>query len=254
MSIFIIGWPIGIAAGQAIQGPVAVAISWNAVFFFTSFGCGIALLAISTLYRPPTDIAEKINTSSKLTGRELWLVCVAGVIWMFINGAYLVLLSFGPTFLLEQGESITYSGAVVSVMSWVFMFSLPLGGYLATRYQAPNVVAVTGMAITVIIGVLIPYTALPLLTFAMFGIAYAIAVPIIAALPVEVLKPENRGPGLGVYYIWYYAGSAFLPVAGGLLKNLTGQAATSILFGAGMMLACLMLLALFRREQARLPL
>ena len=35
------------------------------------------------------------------------------------------------------------------------------------------VVAVTGMAITVIIGVLIPYTALPLLTFAMFGIAYA---------------------------------------------------------------------------------
>ncbi len=116
------------------------------------------------------------------------------------------------------------------------------------------VVAVTGMAITVIIGVLIPYTALPLLTFAMFGIAYAIAVPIIAALPVEVLKPENRGPGLGVYYIWYYAGSAFLPVAGGLLQDLTGQAATSILFGAGMMLACLMLLALFRREQARLPL
>ncbi len=57
------------------------------------------------------------------------------------------------------------------------------------------VVAVTGMAITVIIGVLIPYTALPLLTFAMFGIAYAIAVPIIAALPVggaETGEPRSR--------------------------------------------------------------
>lgn len=43
MSIFIIGWPVGIAAGQAIQGPVAEAISWNAVFFVTSFGCGMHL-------------------------------------------------------------------------------------------------------------------------------------------------------------------------------------------------------------------
>lgn len=106
---------------------------------------------------------------------------------------------------------------------------------------------------TVVAGGLIPYTDVPFLAFLLFGILYAVSVPIVAALPTEVLSPENRGPGLGIYYIWYYAGSAFLPVVGGYLKDMTGSAVTSVLFGVAMMAATLCLVGLFRSAQASYP-
>ena len=135
MSIFIIGWPIGIAAGQAVQASIAGASSWNLVFYLTALGCTIALPAVSAFYRPPPDFeAGATGAFSALNRRELSLITLAGLVWMFINGAYLVLLSFGPVFLHEQGASFAAAGRVVSLMSWVFLFSLPLGGYLAIRY------------------------------------------------------------------------------------------------------------------------
>ena len=254
MSIFIIGWPIGIAAGQAVQASMAVASSWNVVFYLTAIGSAIAFLAVAVLYRVPPGLGDGPTGSFlRLSRRELSLVTIAGLVWMFINGAYLVLLIFAPIFLIEQGISFADAGVVVSLMSWVFIFSLPLGGYLATRFKAPNVVMFGGLTGTIIIGGLIPYTNLPFVTFSLFGIFYAVSAPIVASMPAEVLSPANRGPGFGIYYIWYYAGSAFLPVVGGYLKDITGTAASSVLFGVAMMIATLILAGLFRLAQAYYP-
>ncbi len=33
MSVFLVGWPVGIAAGQAVQGTIAEQASWHAVFY-----------------------------------------------------------------------------------------------------------------------------------------------------------------------------------------------------------------------------
>ena len=254
MSIFIIGWPIGIAAGQAMQASIAVASSWNLVFYLTAVGSVLALFAISAVYRPPPGLEAQIKgVYSALNRRELLLLTIAGLVWMFINGAYLVLLSFGPVFLSEQGTSFAAAGRVVSLMSWVFLFSLPLGGYLATRYRAPNVVMFSGLFGSVIFGALILITDMPLLTFTLFGILYAVSAPVVASLPVEVLRPETRGPGFGIYYVWYFAGSAFLPVVGGYLKDITGTAASSVLFAVAMMVATLILVGLFRLAQAYVP-
>lgn len=254
MSIFIIGWPVGIAAGQAVQSLIAEASSWNVVFHLTALGCLIGFAAMAAFYRSPEDAeARDTGSFSKLSGRELWLVVLAGFIWMFVNGAYVVFLSFGPTLLLERGATIANSAATVSLMSWVFLFALPLGGYVTTRYDAPNIVMVAGLGASVVLGAMIPYVGMPMVMYILFGIAVAFAAPAIAALPAEVLRPENRGPGLGIYYIWYFIGSAFIPVLGGWAKDLTGTAASSLLMGAVMLAACIVLLGLFRLEQRRLP-
>jgi predicted MFS family arabinose efflux permease len=114
MSIYIIGWPIGIAAGQAVQASIAAAISWNFVFYLTAMGCTIALLAVAILYRTPPGLEDKPTGSFlKLSRRELSLVTIAGLVWMFINGAYVVLLSFAPIFLFEKGVSFEKAGVVV---------------------------------------------------------------------------------------------------------------------------------------------
>ena len=253
MSIFLIGWPVGIAAAQAIQGSIADQTSWSVIFYLTAAGMAVGLVAIAGFYRPPERIKEAGQASSSgLSLREIWLVCVVGCMWMLINGAYLVILSFGPTLLLEQGASVAEAGLAVSTMSWVFFFALPLGGFLATRFAMPNLVMLTGLTGTVIVGALIPYTSIPLITFAMFGIAFAVAAPVIGSLPAEVLRPENRGPGFGIYQLWYFAGSALLPVVGGILTDWTGGATASVLFAVAMMFGTLCLLGLLRLEQRRL--
>lgn len=205
-------------------------------------------------YRAPPELEVKPSASVlSLSRREVSLVTIAGIGWMFVNGAYLVVLSFGPVFLAERGTGFETASLVVSLMSWIFMLCLPLGGYLATRFRMPNLVMFSGLTGTVIVGALIPYSHLPFLTFLLFGGLYALSVPVVAALPAGVLRPENRGPGLGLYFVWYFAGSAFLPVVGGYLRDLSGTAESSLLFGAAMMLATLLLVGVFRFAQGRSP-
>jgi predicted MFS family arabinose efflux permease len=252
MAIFIIGWPVGIAAAQATQASLAEAKGWSVVFILTAMMMTLALASMAVFYRDaPARADVSTAPTTHLNRGELWLVCIAGAIWMFINGAYVVMLSFGPTLLVEHGTSVTDAAQAVSIMSWVFLFALPMGGWLSTRYKASDVVMTAGLIGSVIFGLIIPFVGFPSLTFALFGIAFAIATPAIASLPAEILRPDNRAPGFGIYYIWYYAGSALLPPVGGLLKDVTGTATATVLFSASMMFASLCLLGLLRWEQAR---
>ena len=88
---------------------------------------------------------------------------------------------------------------------------------------------------SVIFGLARPLVGGPSLMFALFGIAFAIATPAIVSLPAQILRPCNRATGFGIYYIWYYAGSAPLPPVGGFLKDVTGTATAAVLFSASMM-------------------
>ena len=85
--------------------------------------------------------------------------------------------------------------------------------------------------------------------FGLFGISFALATPVIASLPVRILSAQSRGPGLGVYYVWYYAGLPILTPLGGLLKDRFGTAAMSVYFASAMMAACVGLLLLLRHEE-----
>ena len=252
MAIFIIGWPVGIAAAQATQSQLGQTFGWSAVFYLTAMMLGVALVTVTALYRPaPIEELNVCAPSSRLSRNEIWLICVVGALWMFLNCAYVVLLSFGPALIVERGRSLVEAGRIASLMSWVFFFALPLGGYLATRFKAPNHVMVAGLVGAALFGLLIPLTDWPHLTFALFGIAFALATPVIGSLPSEALKPANRATGLGIYYVWYYAGVASAPAVGGLLKDVTQTAAAPIHFATAMMFACLLLLGLFRLEQTR---
>ena len=50
-------------------------------------------------------------------------------------------------------------------------------------------------------------------TIVVIGLIMFMPAGIIAALPIEVLRPENRAIGLGLFYTWWYVGLAFLPQA-----------------------------------------
>lgn len=255
MSVYIVGWPVGIAIGQAIQPGLAEQTPWTTVFFLSAVVLAIGLVAVILLYHPPpsTTPAEQAKTSG-MSGRELWLVSITSAMWMAINGAYIVLVSFGPALVSEQGFGASESAYIVSIVSWAFLIGLPLGGYLASHYSAPNIVMVGGLVVTVIVGAAIPFTSIPLITFGVFGLFYALTAPVVGSLPAEVLHPENRGPGLGIFQVGNFVGAAVSPILAGSMLEWSGSARACVLFAAALMFATLCLVALFRFEQRRLPL
>ena len=253
MGIFIVGWPVGIAAGQTVLGGVADAVDWRFAITLTTVLCLAAFVLFGTAYEKSRKAGEAERTNNqRLTGDELLLIHLAGIAWMFLNGAYFVVLSFGPTLLLERGYSILEAGAIVSCTSWAFVIGLPLGGILSTRFRAPNTIMMTGLGAAAVIGSALPFFELPVIGFAQFGFAMALATPIVAAIPSRVLRPEVRARGLGYYFSWFFGGVSILPMVGGYLKDTTGSAWSSLLFGASLALGCLMLVALVKIFQSRI--
>jgi MFS family permease len=179
------------------------------------------------------------------------MACLTGAIWMFLNGAYLTVLSFGPSELIERGMTIPAADTVVSVTSWMFIVALPLGGYVANRYNAPDAVMAGGLIASIVLGAYLPLSPAPLLSFALFGFALALATPVVAALPARVLAPEMRGPGFGIYYLWYFGGMPILIALAGLLRDATGSAKAALGFAVAMLVGGALLLAVFRFAQAR---
>ena len=252
-AIFIVGWPAGIAFGQATQSRLAELGSWHAVFAASTALVALTLVLVILFYRRPPDIVEPATERSRtLTWPEIRITCLAGIIWMFLNGAYLVIVSFGPLRLIERGMPIAEASSLVSLMSWVCIFALPLGGYLATQYRVPNIVMACGLIAGIALAAAIPFASYPFLVFALFGIALGLATPVVGSLAAEVLTEGIRGPGFGIYYLWYFGGMPVLLAFAGWLRDRAGSATASLACATGMLLCCLALAGLFRAAQTRM--
>lgn len=251
-AIFIVGWPAGIAAGQATQSFLAEMTSWQFVFRLSIVLVALALVLMAAFYhRPPGLQPDAPERPQRLRWQDIKIACLAGISWMFLNGAYLVMLSFGPSLLIERGIQVAQASAMVSLMSWMTILAIPLGGHLATHYRVPNIVMVGGLAVSIALGAALPFVPYPLVFFLLFGFAFATAVPVVGSLAAEVFDPRVRGPGFGVYFLWYFGGMPALIAFAGLLRDWTGSITASILFAVGMLVCCLLLAGVFRLIQRR---
>jgi MFS family permease len=252
MAVFIIGWPVGIAAAQATQSRLAQLQSWQTVFLCSAGLVAVALVLMLLVYRmPPGHRPPEADNRRRLTRSDVAMASLTGAIWMFLNGAYLAMLSFGPAHLIERGTPIAAADSVVSVMSWVFIAGLPLGGYIASRYKLSDAVMIGGLVASIVLAGYIPFSPMPVVMFALFGFALALATPVVAALPALVLGPAARARGFGIYYLWYFGGMPVLITAAGLLRDSTGSAVASLVLANAMVVCCLVLLIVFRLAQVR---
>ena len=104
---------------------------------------------------------------------------------------------------------------------------------------------VAGFAITSAALIVLPFTDAPLAAFAVVALAIGVPAGLIMALPAQVLRPESRGVGMGVFFTCYFVAMAILPGAAGLMRDISGSPATPALFAAAMVLASLLGLAFF---------
>jgi MFS family permease len=251
MALLVSSWPVGIGLALLVMPPLAAALSTAVALSLTALASTGALLLLF-YYRPPVAApAGGTSFQLALSARE-WSLCIlSGMVWGLFNVAYAALLVFGPAFLIAGGNSAPAAAAAVSLVSWVVLVSLPLGGYLAQRLNAPNLLMGACFAALALIAAALAMGMPPVLACALFGLVAGPPCGLIMAMPGEVLTARNRAAGMGVFYTCYYLGmTALIPLAGAL-RDATKDPATPLWFAAATLVGAALALAGVRLIQRR---
>jgi len=252
MAIFVSSWPLGISLALVSLIRIALVASWQLVMHLTAAISLLSLVVIAALYHEPKYTEREENGQPVKQGvsrSEAWLVVLAGLIWSLFNVGFVILPSFAPEFLISSGYSASIANSLVSTVTWIVIPSLMVGGYLAERIGHANTTLITcfsSIGAALILLTLFPY---PLTIFIALGLLFGPPAGIIMALPNEVLRAENRGPGMGIFYTSYYAGTATLPILAGFLQDITENPGIPLIFGGALFFIMIMLLGLFRYSQ-----
>ncbi len=173
------------------------------------------------------------------------MVALASLIYVLFNASFIFVPSFAPGFLTSTGYTIADAGLLASVMTWVIIPSIMLGGYITERIGRPNAIVVSCFLATGLGICFIPHCPYPLALFVALGLIGGVPAGIVAALPIEVLRQENRAPGMGVYSSFYAFGMAVLTTLAGLALDLTNSPAAPLYFGGALMFISIIILGLF---------
>ena len=254
MAILVNSWPLGIAVCLLALPWVGTQYGVGAAHLgVAAFAAGgIVLLAI--LYRPPADVAVASTTApSRLDRNALLAVIAAGLIWGLFNVGFAVIFSFGPAMLVEHGWSIAEAGSTISIVLWISVMSVPLGGFLADRTGRPASIVVASALLTASLMVLLPRSGQVLLIVVALGLISGLPAGPIMSLPARVLQPQTRAIGMGVFFTVFFACMMLGPVIGGACAKWAGSAAGAFDFGAAMILLCPLVLWGFNRIAHPIP-
>jgi predicted MFS family arabinose efflux permease len=127
------------------------------------------------------------------------------------------------------------------------------GGLFTRRLTRPELL-IAGIAVLwAVLLVAAPFTN-PAIMLVIAGFVGGIPAGLISAMPGQVLRPQTRGPGLGVFFTWLYVGFAVTPALGGWMADLLHRPEAPLYTGATLLIAALPLLVVFGSMRKRLML
>ncbi|MDW4500601.1 MFS transporter [Sulfitobacter sp. D35] len=233
MSILVMSWPFGIAMGQVGHAWLVEFYGWRVPFAVASAYCAVATIALFALYRAPNDLrSHPLGSIRGLLPREWGLILLAGMAWGAFNAGYVVYLSFGPAMLERHGTSALASASVISVGSWLMIFSGAAGGQIADRFGRRQTILTACIAGAVLALMLLSVPGAGLAASLLFGLVGMAPAGIFMALAGEAVAPERRAFGMGVFFTVYYIIMAACPPIAGWIFDRSGAPDGAILFGA----------------------
>jgi MFS family permease len=253
MAIFVNSWPAGIAVALLTLPVIGTSHGVAAVHLGVAafIACGIGLLV--TLYRPPADAAVASTASQRLDRGAVTAVTAAGLIWGLYNIGFAMIVSFGPSMLVERGWSIAAAGSAISIGLWISAVSVPLGGFLADRSRRPQFIVVTASVVLAALMIALPRSGAVIAIVVATGVVGGLPAGPMMSLPARVLQPQTRAVGMGLFYTIYYGCMMLGPAVGGAYAKWTGSAAAAFDFGAAMILLCPLILWGFNRIPHSIP-
>jgi predicted MFS family arabinose efflux permease len=253
MAIFVNSWPAGIAISLLLMPVIGTAYGVGAVHLSVAAFSAFAIVLLAIAYRPPADAAVASATSLRLDPKAAIAVIAAGLIWGLFNVGFAVIFSFGPSLLVERGWSIAAAGSAISIVLWLAVISVPLGGFVSDRMKRPELVMVAGWIVSAMLMMLFPRSNAVILIVIALGLISGQPAGPIMSLPTRVLRPETRAIGMGLFFTMFYGCMMLGPVVGGACAKWAGSAAAAFDFGAAMILVCPLILWGFNRIPAMMP-
>lgn len=240
-----LSWPIGIALGLSILPTIADGFDWRVAVQATVAIPAIAVVVavlVPRLGRPITSKVEVLSmTLWSISRPELWVILAGGAAWpLMSSGGYVVFSSFASELIVGRGLTHAQAGLALGVLSWLFIVTIPLGGWIADRWGGGDRLIWLGCLLSAVTISLVPLGG-PVLVWVGLTAVMGLTVGPLMALPGQVLSPGGRAMGMGVYYSIYYLGTVLLPALAGWLLDATGSPAWVVWFAAG----CLVVAPLF---------
>jgi len=256
MSFLGVAWPVGIALGLSVLPFATQWQDWRAAVYLTIVLPAVAAVTLSIMPLTPEKASERGGEPAsqfwKISRREFRLVILGGLAWTLMSsGGYVVFSSFAPVYLAEQGVTQAEAGLMVSILSWLIIVTIPLGGYLVDRTGQGDKAIWIGCLVAAAAIAMIPVGG-PIIVWIVLSAALGITVGAVMALPSEVLSTNSRATGMGVFYTLYYAGTAGLPALAGWLHEITGNVEAVIWFSAVCLVLSPITLLAFRKLQQRM--
>ena len=255
LALLVSSWPVGIGIALIVLPPLAVAASASTASILTAVAATGVLALIAALY----DVPATTNSATLphppagfgVSPREFGFVSLAGIVWALFNVGYIILISFGPSLLIAQGISVKDAGIAISLASWTVIPTIALGGVLVDRLGHATTLMVTSLALLALSIMLMPSTS-SFALIAFIGAVGGLPCGAMLMLPTEVLSPESRGPGMGIFYTWYYVAMALLIPLAGFVRDFTGNPGAPLMFAGCLEIAAIAVLLLLRLlEQGR---
>jgi predicted MFS family arabinose efflux permease len=254
LAILVSSWPIGIGVALVVLPWLAVRTSAATAFAGTAAASAAVLILIALAYRSPSaammPAPANDNERARLSAMEIGLVSLAGGVWMLFNVGYILVVSFAPTLLAAHGLSPQGAGFVTSLVSWAVIVTIPLGGLLIDRAGHATLLMTASFAALGLATMLVP-AAPSLALMTLIGAVAGLPCGAMMVLPGEVLRPQNRAAGMGIFYTWYYVGMALLVPIAGVLRDASGSAGAPLRFAGALVFAAMGALVLFRFLQRR---
>jgi MFS family permease len=247
MSVLGVAWPVGIAAGMSLLPFINVWSDWRVAVYVTAAVPALAMLLVSILPAEGETAKAKAEPAPatpaarpplwSIRPREFWIILAGGAAWPLMStGGYVVFSSYAPVMLVDRGIPHTTAALVISLLSWLLIAVIPLGGYLADRTGKKDLLFWGGCLAAAAAIAMVPVMD-PVVLWVVLSAILGLTVGMVMALPGDVLSPESRATGLGLYYTMYYIGTGILPAIAGWVQDTTGSTAFVIWFSA----ACLAL-------------
>jgi MFS family permease len=248
MAVFVNSWPAGIAAALLVLPPIAEMQGLKAAYLFSALLVLLGLVLLTQRYTAPPRLGLGDVEDNVMPERAaLKATIVAGSIWGLYNAGMAMVFAFGPSLLVERGWPITSAGSTVSLVLWLAIFSVPLGGFLADRLRLHGIFVIAGCLAAGILMVLLSKEPHLVVLYPVLGLVAGLPAGPIMSLPSRVLGQGARAIGMGAFFSVFYAAMVLGPALGGWVAAAQGSAAAAIDFGALMLFACVPGIWLFRR-------
>jgi MFS family permease len=252
MGLLVSSWPFGIAMAQIGQSWIAAHHDWRWAFVLAAVYCAAGSLAVFKLYRSPANLTRAPSAKVSLLPRtELVLTLLAASVWGLFNAGYVVYLSFAPRMLTAAGYGTTEASAVISIASWVMIFSIAVFGQIADRTGQRDRLFYFGASVAILVLLMLPNTEYAVLLSLLFGLIGAAPAGVIMALTAEAMSPQRRAFGMGVFFNVFFLFMAFAPPIAGWLFDRGANPYWPILFAAAAMAGAMLSHIAFRRMQRR---